>query len=329
MDLKDIQKNYSSLLEETNSLIRQHLLSLAPQSEKLRATLEASRGKQLRPLFTYSLFKGFRVPTDDAPRLAAVFESIHIASLLHDDVIDKCHLRRNMPTMNGIYGDAVAILLGDLVFVAIYRLAASLKQIWLIEEVNKTVHRLIEGELLQQQQRFNEETKENQYQDIIARKTAALLELCSYASARFAGRSEQDANLIKRFAHHFGIIFQIVDDWADFCRSDKKDHKNRGVDIANGFLTLPWLILLEKCSPKEKVHLHKIITEKQPAGLNHREILMLSEKYELSQLVEQRINDHSIQCREALQQVSDFDSSEMLVYLEFINREFNNISDKK
>lgn len=329
VNLKEIQESYASLLEETNSLIKQHLLSLAPQSDKLSATLEISRGKQLRPLFTYSVFKGFNSSFKDAPRLAAVFESIHIASLLHDDVIDKCHLRRNMPTMNDLYGDGVAILLGDLVFVAIYRLAASLKEIWLIEEVNDAVHKLIEGELLQQQQRFNENTREKQYQDIIARKTAALLELCSYASARFAGRSEDEANLIKEFAHHFGIIFQIVDDWADFCRSKKEDHKDRGVDIANGFLTLPWLLLLESCSPEEKNNLHLIIKEEKASGLNDQTVRDLAEKYGLAALIEQRISSHSTLCREALLKVPQFDSSEMLLFLNFINEEFNKISDQE
>ena len=73
--------------EETNSLIRQHLLSLAPQSEKLSSTLEAARGKQLRPLLTYSVMDGFGADMEKVPCLAAVFESIHIASLLHDDVM--------------------------------------------------------------------------------------------------------------------------------------------------------------------------------------------------------------------------------------------------
>ena len=103
-NLKEIQESYGDLLEKTNALIRQHLLSLAPQSERLRMTLQESRGKQLRPLLTYAVMRSLGGDMTSAPRLAAVFESIHIASLLHDDVIDNCQLRRNMPTMNEILG---------------------------------------------------------------------------------------------------------------------------------------------------------------------------------------------------------------------------------
>ena len=329
VNLKEIQEKYSQYLEETNSLIRQHLLSLAPQSEKLSSTLEAARGKQLRPLLTYSVMDGFGADMEKVPCLAAVFESIHIASLLHDDVIDKCHLRRNMPTMNEIYGDGVAILLGDMVFVAIYRLAASLDQMWLIKVVNDTIHRLIEGELLQQQHRFNENEKHHEYEAIISRKTAALLELCCYASARMANRSESEALSLKEFAHHFGIIFQIVDDWADFCRSKKDDHKDRGVDIANGFLTLPWLLLLDQCDENEKQKLKAIISDEKPSGLNDPEVRALAEKYSLPELMNDTISKHDASCKEALRSIDGFDASELLVFLDFVVQEFKKIYEQE
>ena len=182
-------------------------------------TLDVSRGKQLRPLFCYSIFNGFGGDTSKASRLAAVFESVHVASLLHDDVIDKCQLRRNMPTMNELFGDGVAILLGDLVFVAIYELAASLGEIWLVNDVSKTIKLLVEGELLQQQYRYKEETSIKDYESVIYRKTAALLELCCYASARFSGQNEEVCEEFKKFGSSFGSIFQMVDDWADFLQS--------------------------------------------------------------------------------------------------------------
>lgn len=327
--LKDIQERYGPLLDETNELIRQSILTLAPQSRKLDSTLQLSRGKQLRPLFTYSIFKGFNSNIDKAPHLAAVFESIHIASLLHDDVIDDCHLRRNMPTMNEIYGSGVAILLGDLVFVAIYRLAAQLNEMWLVNKVSDTIHILIEGELLQQQRRFDEASTENDYKKIISRKTGALLELCCYASARFAGQSESSALNLQEFGKHFGIIFQIADDWADFCRSEQKDHKDRGVDIANGFLTLPWIILLEKCSEEEKKKLSQIIDAKEPAGLSNSLVKVLCDKYDVPALMNDKISEHYMAAGKYLDATQDFNSEEMRTFLEYIMAEFSRIKDGK
>ena len=327
--LVDIHEKYSSQLNDTNTLIRQQMLTLAPQSHKLDDTLQASRGKQLRPLFTYSIFAGFGAKIDKAPHLAAVFESIHVASLLHDDVIDDCHLRRNMPTMNEIYGSGVAILLGDLVFVAIYRLAAELNEMWLIKKVNETIHILIEGELLQQQRKFDDKSTISDYKKIIARKTASLLELCCYASARFAGQSEATAEKLEKFGRHFGIIFQIVDDWADFSRSKMKDHKDRGVDIANGFLTLPWIILLEKCSQAEKAKVLEIIDAKKPAGLSQPVIQELYQKYNLEELMRQKIFEHYEEAENALDSVKGFDSSELKIFLDFVIAEFNKVNKSK
>ena len=327
--LKDIQERYAPLLNETNNLIRKNILTLAPQSKKLDSTLQLSRGKQLRPLFTYSIFNGFNSNIDKASQLAAVFESIHVASLLHDDVIDDCHLRRNMPTMNDIYGSGVAILLGDLVFVAIYRLAAQLDEMWLINKVSDTIHILIEGELLQQQRKFDDASTENDYKRIISRKTGSLLELCCYASAKFAGQSESSALNLQEFGKHFGIIFQIVDDWADFCRSEQKDHKDRGVDIANGFLTLPWIILLEKCDSEEKEKLLEIIEAKSPAGLSNAFVSSLCLKYDVPGLMHSKLTDHYESAKKFLEATPEFNDEELLTFLNYIMAEFSKIQGQK
>ncbi|NQZ59108.1 MAG: polyprenyl synthetase family protein [Lentisphaeraceae bacterium] len=326
-NIKALQIKYQGALEQTNALIRAQIVSKAPQTVTLDETLNASRGKQLRPLFTYAIFTAWKNDLQKAIPLASVFESIHVASLLHDDVIDKCHQRRNMPTMNNLYGDGVAILLGDMVFVAIYSLAASMNEIWLIEEVSKTVRILIEGELFQQEQRFNADTAESEYEAIVAGKTAALLELCCYASARIAGKDEQSALTLKFFGRQFGIMFQIVDDWADFMRSQEDDHKDRGVDIANGFVTLPWLILLNEANQQEHQQIIALIEKRQPAGMGHALINKLAYKYDLPKLMNLRIAGYKKDCEEALAKLENFDSTEMLTFLNFLYGEFLKISE--
>ena len=328
-NLKEVHEKYSHALEKTNELIRRQLLNRAPQTAKLEETLKLSRGKQLRPLFTYAIFDGLNISLDKAIPLAAVFESIHVASLLHDDVIDQCHTRRNMPTMNDLYGNGVAILLGDLVFVAIYRLAASMNKVWLIEEVSNTVSKLIEGELLQQQQRFNPQTAESDYETIISGKTAALLELCCYASARFTGQSDANAELLKKFGTHFGIMFQIVDDWADFMRSEENDHKDRGVDIANGFITLPWLILLNQADVAEYKQLTNIIERRQPSGMGEPFIKEIAIKYSLSTLMAAKLQRHKDSCEEILLQITDLQDDELRLFLNFVMSEFHKIAESE
>jgi geranylgeranyl pyrophosphate synthase len=302
-------------------------MSVAPQSDKLIETLAVSRGKQLRPLFCYSIFNGFGVFTSKANDLAAVFESIHVASLLHDDVIDKCHMRRNLPTMNQVYGDGVAILLGDLVFVSIYQLAANLEEIWLIKDVSQTIRLLVEGELLQQEYRFNENTGKEDYESVIYRKTAALLEFCCYASARFSGQDLAVCESFKAFGRDFGAIFQIVDDWADFCRVGKNDSKDRGVDIANGFITLPWLLLLENCRDEQRQDLLAIIKGGEPAGLSHATVFALANEYDLQSLMNEKLNSYRLKAESVLNNLKNFDGAEMQVYLDYVFAEFERISE--
>ncbi|MCM8531385.1 MAG: polyprenyl synthetase family protein [Lentisphaeraceae bacterium] len=325
--LPGIQQKYKLQLDKTNAIIRQQMSSIAPQTQTLMETLDKSRGKQLRPLFCYSIFSGFQKDSEEAVRLAAVFESIHIASLLHDDVIDKCQLRRNLPTMNDVYGDGVAILLGDLVFVSIYQLAAATGQMWLVEEVSKTIKLLVEGELLQQQYRFNKDTCENDYKSVIYRKTAALLELCCYATAKSATNDEAQSENFKKFGSSFGLIFQMVDDWADFCRACKDDNKDRGVDIANGILTLPWLLLLENSSGETKEQLLSIINQGKPSGLTDPFIAQLAREIDLNKLMKNKVLELKKDAEFSLNQLSDFDSSELTLFLNYIVDEFTKITD--
>ena len=228
-----------------------------------------------------------------------------------------------------MFGDGVAILLGDLVFVAIYELAASMEEIWLGKDVSKTIKLLVEGELLQQQYRFKEETSIEDYEAVIYRKTAALLELCCYASARLSGQDAEVCEEFKKFGSNFGTIFQMVDDWADFCKACQDDNKDRGVDIANGFITLPWLILLRQCDAEEKVVLTGIINQGIPAGLNHPEVKSLADKYNLEKLMIVKLQEYKSRAEAVLDNVTHFAATEMKVFLDFIFSEFLKISEAK
>ena len=130
----------------------------------------------------------------------------------------------------------------------------------------------------------------------------------------------------RELGKYFGIMFQIVDDWADFIRSKQDDHKDRGVDIANGFVTLPWLILLEQASEDEHARLIELIQKRQPCGLGDPFVRALSEKYGLADLLQQRLMKHKGFCDAALAGIDHFDASEMHVFSDFVLAEFAKIA---
>jgi geranylgeranyl pyrophosphate synthase len=186
MTLDELRRRHAATLDRVNSLIRAELASDAPQVEDLRQAVERGRGKQIRPLLVAEISRVFG-REQDACLIGAVAESIHCASLVHDDIIDRCALRRGQATMNSLHGDAGALLLGDLLFTAVFSLAARQGESWLCAEAARTIKVLCEGELLQQACRGRVATPVSRYEEVIRRKTAALLEFAAYAAGRSAG----------------------------------------------------------------------------------------------------------------------------------------------
>ena len=311
-NIQDLLKKYGPLLNETNELIQETLSSSAPQVKDLAHSLKNSRGKQLRPLLTYTILK-----SDSATLAAASFESIHAASLIHDDMIDNCELRRNLPTMNHLHNDSVAVLLGDLLFTSIFTLAAKMEHSWFTIQVSATIKELIEGELLQQAHKGNCDVSIDQYYEVIRKKTAALLHLCATASARLADWSEKDIEAVGNFANCFGMIFQVADDWADFTKAGQDDNKDRGADIGNGFITLPWIKLLQHSNKTQKTTILELIASGERGGLDHPQIKAIASEIKLNNLMSQEIDLLATQARSQLEKLpSSAPCDELSIYLE-------------
>ena len=320
-NIHDLLKKYEPLLNQSNALIQETLSSTAPQVSDLAHSLKHSRGKQLRPLLTYTLLQDSH---QQAALAAACFESVHAASLIHDDMIDKCEVRRNLPTMNHLHNDSVAVLLGDLLFTSVFTLAAQMNQAWFTIQVSATIKELIEGELLQQAHKRNTQVSLDQYYEIIRKKTAALLHLCASASARLAQWNENEINAIGEFATCFGMIFQVADDWADFTKAGQKDNKDRGADIANGFITLPWIKLLKYSSNPQREIVKEVIESGQRCGLNHPQINAISKELNLDKLVGEEIQKLAVKARHQLTLLPESaPKDELSIYLEAALKTFS------
>ncbi|MDD7987030.1 polyprenyl synthetase family protein [Lentisphaera marina] len=317
--LRQITETYAIPLAECNELIQKTLNSETPQTGDLAKALKNSRGKQLRPLLVFTLLGDH----PNAATLAAVCESIHCASLVHDDIIDDCNLRRNLPTMNAIHGRPVALLLGDLLFTSIFSLSARLPS-WVTADAASTIKQLIEGELLQQARKGNIDVTKSQYLEILQKKTGALLSLCTKAGSRLADKNPGDIKLAGEYADSFGLIFQIADDWADFTKAGEDDNKDRGADIGNGFITLPWILMLEHAPLEYREKLITLITSKQRCGMNHPLVQEIYELVQLDEKMQSEINSLERTARQALLNMSSsMPTEELEVYLNTAISTFN------
>ncbi len=247
-----------AMLEEGLTRVEQrfdeHLASDLLPVERLCGHIERYRGKMLRPslVMLCGLACGDTVIYDEHVTLAAVCEMVHMATLVHDDVLDEAENRRRGRTVNHLYGNEAAVILGDYLIAAAYHLCTtvdSLDAARLIGEVSMT---LCGGELLQLHYRDDFSLDEPTYFAILERKTAALIGVSCRLGAQLAGAEEGTQAALETFGRRLGVAFQIQDDLIDLTGSEAAAGKSVGKDLEKGKLTLPVLLHLGAIEPEER-----------------------------------------------------------------------------
>lgn len=249
MSLLDLLRYFlpiQSSLEDVEVELEAWLQSDVPLVEKLLAHIRGGKGKRIRPalLLLSSRFLGSEGPS--AVKLAAVFELIHTATLVHDDVIDHAQLRRGKPTLNRLWGNTLTVLFGDLLYLNAISSAIQVRNWRVVEILSDVTTRVIEGELIQNDVLFKLDTSRKDYFDIQVRKTALLFGGCTECAAVLAGRSADECAAMQHFGLEIGRAFQLMDDLLDFTSTSEIMGKPAFSDLREGKLTLPMLALLEK-----------------------------------------------------------------------------------
>ena len=223
-----------------------------------------SGGKRVRPGLTIISGKLVEAPLERLIPVATVMEYMHTATLLHDDIVDGAKLRRGRLSANEVFGNDVAVLVGDYMFAkAIYILA-----VYGGDEVLKvaaqTVQDMAEGELLQLEKIGNINLTEEEYFDIIYRKTASLLSTCCEVGGILGGAREEERKALKDYGKFIGYAFQLVDDAFDYISDEKTIGKPAGNDIREGKVTYPLLSALKKATESEKERISQVLSTVEP-----------------------------------------------------------------
>ncbi len=205
--------------------------------------LNSCGGKMIRPGLVLLAGGAVGKITDKHIRIAAIMEMIHNATLLHDDVIDEGQRRRGRATVNSLWGNESAVLLGDFLLSKVFRMCADLEP-QVVKIIAAAAARTCEGELRQIAQRENWQLNETEYIDIITEKSAALFSSCCYLGGLLAGADEDEVRLLSDFGLNFGIAFQITDDLLDIIGDEAKTGKTIGNDVDKSKLTLAVIHLL-------------------------------------------------------------------------------------
>jgi octaprenyl-diphosphate synthase len=220
------------------------------------------RGKMLRPCLVLLAGRacGAEGLTDAHVTIATVVEMVHMATLVHDDVLDEAELRRKGATLNHLRGNEAAVLLGDYLISHSYHLCSSLNDQFASRLIARTTNEVCEGELLQIHHRNNLDLDEETYFEMIERKTAVLCASCCLLGARLAGASEGVVSRLEVYGRSLGIAFQIQDDILDIVGDASTVGKTLGIDIEKGKLTLP-MIHFMRTAPREHQQLLRTLLE--------------------------------------------------------------------
>src|SRR5215204_6175473 len=215
--------------------------------------LRASGGKRVRPALT--ILSNYAVGGEGARyksiRMATVMEFLHTATLVHDDIIDHAETRRSRPTVNALHGNETAVLMGDWLYMSAFETSLAERSLPILDILTRVTRKMTEGELLQLTFLGKAEITEEQYLDVLKRKTAYLFSASCEIGAILGGGTEEQQTSLREYGLNLGTAFQLIDDLLDFTSSEDALGKPAGADLLGGKVTLP-LIYFREAEPKAR-----------------------------------------------------------------------------
>lgn len=248
-------------------------------------------GKRLRPALMLLTASAIGKVTSDHHVLAATIEMIHLATLVHDDVLDEADVRRHVATVNARWNNETSVLLGDYLFSHAFYLASTIGTAIACQTIGQSTNIVCEGELRQTGNQGRLDVDEEEYTQIIDAKTAELCACACNLGATFADASEDVVEGMTRYGRNLGIAFQIADDLLDLVGDEEVTGKSLGTDLEKQKPTLPVIHVWERASEAERVEIAAIL--QGPAESRRRDLAPWFEKFEAMDYARKRARDYA------------------------------------
>ena len=299
----DPHKHIKPELEELETFLKESISSDIELATEVSSYIVQSGGKRIRPTITILIARALNYQGNELTKLATAIELLHTASLIHDDVVDQSELRRGKISIHKKWNNAHGVLVGDFVYSKAFQLMASLKNKQIIQTLADSTNRISEGEVMQLNFLESKSIKEEDYFEIIGRKTAELFKACAHTAALIA---EAEENLVKtscEFAYALGIVFQLTDDLLDYYGDELRTGKKIGKDFLEGKITLP-LIKAYDLANTDDLRLLKRAFETRDEGKLYDVINIISRSGAVKE-VEKVTNEYSEKCLNLLDKFQD------------------------
>lgn len=257
LKLDEIKRPIEKELDIFEERFKASMKSSVPLLDRVTHYIVKRKGKQIRPMFVFFAAAACNGITDATYRGAVLVELLHTASLVHDDVVDNSHERRGFFSINALWKNKIAVLVGDFLLAKGLDLSIHNGDVNLLSIVNDAVQQMSEGELMQMEKARRLDTDEGVYYEVIRRKTASLIASCCACGAASSGADAETVEKMRLFGEHIGIAFQIKDDLFDFGTDDVG--KPLGIDIKEKKITLPLIYSLNKVSSTMKAKIMNLV----------------------------------------------------------------------
>jgi len=271
--MNDFLDRFGAHLTEIDDALNQSLGARVPVVTDIVRYSLLGAGKRIRPLLFVlsSHLSGYQ--GGDVYRLSTVFEYVHAASLLHDDVLDNADLRRSKPSVRQAWGNSAAVLGGDFLYAAASAVAVECRNLELIRLLSDVLKRMVEGQFLELEHAHNWTITKAEYLEIITAKTAALMGAACMSGAMVAGADEETTQHLGDFGLNLGIAFQLMDDLLDYTSSEEVFGKPVGKDLKEGKITLPLVYFVSELDRGQAERLAELFKTQKADDKDYEDLL--------------------------------------------------------
>ena len=266
---------FSRHFKEINEQLKRSLGTRVALIENIAEYSVLGEGKRIRPLLFVLCAQLCGATQNNLYHLSTIFEYLHAASLLHDDVLDNADLRRNKPSVRQVWGDSAAILAGDFLYSKASAIAIEWNTMDALKVLTAMVSQMVEGQMIELSQTNNWHITRDQYLEIIISKTAALMSAACACGAIVAGADQKKTENLSNYGLNLGIAFQLIDDLLDYTSCEEAFGKPVGKDIREGKVTLPLIHALSNLDKKEVERMEDLFKENRAAGEDYEKLIAL------------------------------------------------------
>ncbi|MCB0732103.1 MAG: polyprenyl synthetase family protein [Ignavibacteriae bacterium] len=311
-DLSQISKPIEIELNQFNQLFKESLKSKVGIVDLITKYILKQKGKKIRPLLVIHSSKVVGKVNERTYRGATLVELLHTATLIHDDVVDGAEKRRGLPSINAIWKNKIAVLMGDYMLSRGLLLSVNGKDYDFLGIISNTVKRMSEGELLQIKKTQKLDIDEETYFKIISDKTASLLATCCEIGAASATDNENEIIAMRNYGEYLGLAFQIRDDILDYIGTAKLVGKPLGADIKDKKITLPLIYALRNSDKSQRSDIIKMIKNGKKKN-NIDQIIKFVDKFNGIEYASKVAEEYGNKAKDSL---SQFENSESKIALE-------------